>query len=123
MNETELVKHIGHHLDAQTEALDETTKSRLYDARRRALNHYHQGYQKQTLWTKIIVRIDFQRWRMRGVALASIVLVAAVTLPLWQSTQEQPFGAEDLEILAAVDSPEFYEDLEFYAWLAEQHAG
>jgi hypothetical protein len=53
---------------------------------------------------------------MGGLVAASLVLALAVTV--WLANPVVPGNnLEDLEILAAGESPEFYQDLDFYLWL------
>lgn len=53
---------------------------------------------------------------MGGMVAASLVFAVAMTV--WLANPVVPGGnLEDLEILAANENPEFYQDLDFYLWL------
>ncbi|KPK12268.1 MAG: hypothetical protein AMJ68_02840 [Acidithiobacillales bacterium SG8_45] len=50
--------------------------------------------------------------------MVAVTLVLAVAMTVWLANPVVPRGdLEDLEILAANESPEFYQDLDFYLWL------
>ena len=55
------------------------------------------------------------------IMIVSLVLLAVV---LWRVTPEQAQLAplfDDLELLAGSEEPAFYQDLDFYYWLEQQH--
>ena len=61
-------------------------------------------------------------WPAAGAALAATALLVVV---LWRwdgATPDQDLLQQDLEIMAAAEEWEFYQDLEFYQWLLE-HEG
>lgn len=94
-------------LDEHAERLDLRTQMRLAAAREAALNPRRaKPRPKPWLW---------------AVPLATAAGVAVLSLNLhWRATVP-PEGLllEDLEMLSASEPTEFYEDLEFYAWLPE----
>jgi hypothetical protein len=102
-------------LDEAAERLDAGTLERLAAARRQALDAARAargarapGGSRRWLWPAT------------AVAFASAT-VAAVALWLWFASPAAPLnGFEDLELLAAQEHPEFYQDLDFYVWLASQ---
>ena len=50
--------------------------------------------------------------------LVTATLVVGVATTLWVTNPAPPRqGMEDIELLASVESPEFYQDLDFYLWL------
>lgn len=106
-------------LKVAEQELDAATLSRLRAARARTLD-------------PITPRDDARAWRpawllpVGGFAAAGVVL--AVAGMLWFTTPSgngvSLSGIENLDLLTAVDNPEFYADLDFYRWLASQnHAG
>jgi hypothetical protein len=104
-------------LDEAAARLDDITLKQLGAARERALAAVKAGPRaarpRRIGWL----------WPL-GVAV-SASLVAAVGAWLWFASPEAhgPLalaGADDLELLATRDTPDFYADLEFYVWLASQ---
>ena len=97
-------------LDQSSDTLDGKTLSRLRQARTKALESpYKPNY--------------FSHWG--PVAAAASVSALAIGLWLYQPTQENHTmmaNLEDLELLAAQEDIEFYEDLDFYLWLESQES-
>jgi hypothetical protein len=86
------------------ERLDARTRSKLTQARNRALNEVRQGATRRWIWAPA-----------GGFAVAAVIAVGIV---LWPGRGPQPEAAiEDLEIAADSD---LLQDVEFYAWLDEQ---
>ncbi len=99
-------------LDDSAEILDGGVQSRLTQARFRALEQTS----KPSWWREWIPQ------PMPGLALAA-GLVLALVFTLNGPTQTQSGNnLEDLDLLAAADQLELYEDMEFYAWLAEENS-
>lgn len=97
-------------LQDSAECLDGKTRSRLTQARNAALDAVRQGERKNT-WVLPAA----------GVAAAAVL---AVTVSLSVANRTKPEVLEtamapvdELEIVTAEDSLEFYRDVEFYAWL------
>ena len=86
------------------ERLDAGTRSKLTQARNRALDEVKQGATRRWIWAPA-----------GGFAVAAVIAVGVV---LWPGRGPQPEAAvEDLEIAAESD---LLQDVEFYAWLDEQ---
>ena len=86
------------------ERLDARTRSKLTQARNRALDEVKQGATRRWIWAPA-----------GGFAVAAVIAVGIV---LWAGRGPQPEAAiEDLEIAADSD---LLQDVEFYAWLDEQ---
>ena len=100
--------------DRSTQEIDAATRSRLTQARVRALEELASG--KGFAWT----------WRASMVpAGAAAAAALAVWLVLMQSNggSEPPLQAgafDDLEMLLGEEEIEMIEELDFYAWLEEQ---
>jgi len=96
-------------LQESAEQLDGSTRSRLTQARHAALDALKQG--QGNLW----------RWLVPATgATAAAVLAIVVTFnPARHSTEAiAPIAqVDEMEIVTADDSLEFYRDVEFYAWL------
>ena len=90
------------------ERLDARTRSKLTQARNRALDEVRKGARRRWIWAPA-----------GGFALAAVVAVGVV---LWPGRTQVPSPAalEDLEIVADSDNLELLQDVEFYAWLDEQ---
>jgi hypothetical protein len=103
MNEEQLKQHIASSMEAVKDGIDVATQVRLNAIRHQAVFQPKRGF----------------RWLpMSG--LAASVLLAAVLV--WQfsrpvSQPQQDDWLSDVEMLAAEDDTEFYEDLEFLTWL------
>ena len=97
-------------LDASTQSLDAATLSRLNRARQAALG---QRQRKSRSW-----------WLpAAGLAASCALVLAAVVWFPQQRAGVAPAthaAAADAEVAAADDGIEFYQDLEFYAWLDAQ---
>lgn len=95
--------------DESVERLDARTRSKLTQARNRALDEVKKGARRRWIWAPA-----------GGFAVAAVLAVGVV---LWQDrTPQQPGAAaiEDLEIVADSENIELLQDVEFYAWLDEQ---
>ncbi len=108
-NDQAFVAFAKKQLDQSVEPLDSETVSRLRAMRYESLHSQPQGIP----WL----------WPASGLATACTAILALV---LWWSgpaengqLEEGPL-VEDLDLLAAADNFDLYEDLEFYSWLAEQ---
>ena len=113
-----LIRQVVAQLNAQQNELDGATLSRLNQGRQDALNEYD----RRSSWRG--------RWSISpatGLGTAA-VLTLALGLGWWQgpATNFQPTnsadmllaaGLVDLELLAAIDEPEMFADLDFYYWV------
>ena len=113
-------QNIQQSLDNSVEKLDVEISRRLRLARYQALEAYQE---KHTNWKPV-----------GGFALATMLLVA---IGVWQFAGNQSIeqlnerdtviaqNIDDLELIAATDSLQFYQDLDFYQWLdaVEDNAG
>ena len=98
--------------DASVGALDAATKSRLTQARVRALDELPGSLRKR--WSP--------RWLVPAGAAAAVALAAwLVLVPRPQPEEPMQIAAlGDLELLLAEEDLELIEELDFYAWLEEQ---
>jgi hypothetical protein len=100
-------------LRESAEQLDGATSSRLTQARHAALAAVEQRQNKARYWLLPAT----------GVAAATVIAVA-LTNHLAPETQQMTatvadaVSIDDMEIVTADDSLEFYRDVDFYAWLA-----
>lgn len=97
-------------MDQGAENLGSQTERQLEDIRRRALDAAAERRWRFSLST---------RWIMAG-GFATAAL-AGVALFFWLSASPGDFPAgplEDLEIIASKERVDFYQNLEFYRWLA-----
>jgi len=99
--------------DESVAALDGETRSKLTQARYRALEELKP--RRQTLWSRALVPVG------------AAAVVATLTVMLWQgqilSVDDGNFdvaAVTDLEILLSEEELDMIEELEFYAWLEEQ---
>ncbi len=99
--------------DQSVAGIDGHTRSKLAQARNRALEHADS--KRGSVWW------SGSSWVPAGAVAASVLAAWLV----WQGVAIQPQGVDlaalsDLEILLAEDELEMLEELEFYAWLEEQ---
>ncbi|MFV1998399.1 MAG: hypothetical protein ACC641_10355 [Acidiferrobacterales bacterium] len=95
-------------LDERIDELDDNVIARLRAARLRA--------------TDIATRKNERpAWIKPVGGLVAATLVVGVATSLWMTNPSVPkYSIEDMDILASAESPEFYQDLEFYLWLEER---
>ncbi|BAU49356.1 hypothetical protein SVA_2808 [Sulfurifustis variabilis] len=103
-------------LDGAARNLDAQTLTRLRHARAEAWRRAEEANRDRTpgraAW-----------WLPVGAVAAGLALGVAVALWMAQPRHLPVLAAEDLELLAAGEGPEFYADLEFYQWVALHEAG
>jgi hypothetical protein len=107
-DENFFLKQVKSSLDRGEENIDAGTLSRLHRIRQEAI------YTEKQEKSGVLNWLPFP-------ALATAAVVLLTVFLVFTGEQEQvPNGNfEDLEILAS-NNLEFYEDLDFYAWLAEE---
>jgi len=109
--EKQFVDNVKKALDLGADNLDAGTQSKLTRIRHRALDA---GERKG---------FDIRQWFTVPVAgwATACLIVIGLTVYLQQSDGTPP-PLEDIDLLAAEDNLEFYDGLEFYAWLAEENS-
>lgn len=103
MSDEKWVERITAHLDASTEQLDGATRSRLTQARHRALESRRQ---QRWLWPAV-----------GGAVAASLVVVM-----VWRGqpvAEQESLAALDFELLNEGESFELMQEVEFLQWLEE----
>ena len=110
-HESVFVEKVRRTLDDSVENLDAKTLSQLTEARHRALEELESkpSLLQRPFW-----------FSLAGLATATVVVVLAIFLARNPSGSEYYSAIEDVEILVASENPEFFADMEFYAWLAEE---
>jgi hypothetical protein len=91
--------------DESVERLDGHTRSRLTQARNRAVDELRNGAVRR-------------RW-LRGPAGFAAAMVVGAAVMLWAGVSRTPApgAVEDLAIVADTDDLDLLQDVEFYAWL------
>lgn len=108
--EREILELVRGALDGSVSELDSRTTERLRRIRLAAIEHAETGKQR---WFAV------HRWVTAGGIAAFAALVLAVSLWVSVPRQIQPPGqVDDIEILAAKEHLDIYEDMDFYRWLA-----
>jgi hypothetical protein len=107
--EKQFIDNVKKALDLGAENLDPGTQAKLTRMRHKALDA---GERKG---------FDIRQWFTLPVVGWATACVLALGLTIYM---KQPNGTlpplEDIDLLAAEDNLEFYDGLEFYAWLAEE---
>ena len=109
-HESVLLDRVRRTLDDSVDNLDAQTLSRLTQARHRAL--------EKAKGRPYLHRHPFGL-SMAGLVTAAAVVLIALFLARDPSGPQVYSGIEDVEILATSENPDFFAELEFYAWLAE----
>lgn len=113
--EKDFIRSVVSGLDEESDRLSPALVRRLHDARMSALDAPRTG------WFRIPIA---PRWVTAGGLASVAVLVAAVSIWLGGSHNGlQVKSPDEFEIAAAQEQLEFYEDLDFYRWLADQPGG
>jgi hypothetical protein len=119
-SDEEFLNRIKQRLDNTAEQLDELTLARLGAARRRAVEagsrceKFHFGDILALGRTAKVVLV------MAGLLLvASILLIKSIQPPVQEHLQALPL-IEDMELLGAAEALEFYQNMDFYLWVADE---
>lgn len=104
--EGEFEQRIRAKLDADLETLDPVIAQRLQRARRQALSAARPA--STPFWQPAI-----------GFAVAALLVLTVAIRPGMQPETPSPAALTDLELIAADDSLQLFEELDFYEWLAE----
>lgn len=110
-HERVFVDRVRRTLDDSVDNLDARTLTQLTQARHRALEEAK---------SKPYIRRRPFLFSMAGLVTATVVVALAIFLVRNPIRPEYYSAIEDVEILAASENPEFFADMEFYAWLAEE---
>jgi len=111
MNDKEFLQKLKSRLDEDTESLDAETLSRLNRSRQAALAQLD----KKKPWFKMPVWIPATGGLATVMLLTSVMLFKAEEIAITVDSD-----TVEMEIIAAQDSFELYEQLDFYLWLAEE---
>jgi len=104
------LEKIKQDLEQSSEQLDSETRTRLLTARRKALEALPE---RPSSWLT-------NWWQPAGAV--AMVAAAVFAVILWQGRlgpDAELIQSTDMELIAASDNLNFYEELEFYQWLDE----
>jgi hypothetical protein len=88
--------------------LDASTRSKLAQARNRALDEVRTGVQRRWIWAPA-----------GGLAAAAVVAVALWSGGLRLGGETDAPSLEDIDIVADAENLEMLQDVEFYTWLED----
>ncbi len=108
LSEQELVTQIREALDDSVERIDAETRHKINAARQKAL-----AQQKQSTFFAL-------RWGTAGIATALSIFIAILIIKTQLPGSIEEEDIEAIELMAAQDTFDMYEELEFYTWLAEE---
>ena len=110
-SESEFVEKVRQELDRSVTNLDPGITARLGQSRRKALRR-----DGETRWSWLK-----PHRLLPAAAVAAAMILVAVLLDLGKPPSSHLIsGIEDVEILASGDNPDFFQELDFYHWLAEE---
>lgn len=112
-SEQDFVAQISEALDASVDRIDADMQQKLNAARRHALSQQKQKVFLASSWNKAIF----------ATALSILVAVLVVKTQFPSSTEQgliEEESIEALELIAAQDALDMYEELEFYSWLVDE---
>jgi hypothetical protein len=116
--EAEFLSRIQQQLDQSCDRLDARTVSRLNTIRHAALEHKQKRF--SPLWLSFggMVTATFLVFSLN---LTTLQLPGSAGLPVGMPVNgtEEAATLEDIEILTTTEELDFYEEYEFYQWLAE----
>ena len=119
-SDEEFLSEVKQQLQKSSDELDELTLAKLGAARRRAV----EAASRSAVFRLGNV-LSLGRGGMAILMLAGVLLIASVVLlktaypPVQQ--QLQPITLlEDMELLGAAEELEFYQELDFYLWVADE---
>ena len=110
-SDAEFIEKVRNELDRSVADLDAGVAVRLRRARRLALA---KGRQFRT------VRRKPKRWLPAAAFAAAAFLLAVVFVFREPPASHPTTGIEDVEILASTENPDFFRELDFFFWLAEE---
>ena len=105
-HESELEHKARALFEDSVERLDARTRSRLTQARNRALDEMSKGVVRRWIWAPA-----------GGIALAAIVAVVLSWGGLRSGADSGAVALEDIDIVADSENLEMLQDVEFYMWL------
>ena len=105
----EFIKQSKKLLDNSIANLDADTEQHLRLARQQAVHAYEARSASS----------NFAKYYL-STAIAASLFVAVLITTLWSGSAQMPNELEDIEMLVTNENFEFYENLDFYSWLAEQ---
>lgn len=97
-------------LDESVDNLDENSLRRLHIARQNSLKHARE----KRSWVKL-----YWKPMTAGLVAASLIAVISINVIMQSPELEQNYF-EDLELVAASEDLDFFQELDFYDWLTEQ---
>ena len=125
-DQDKFIKQVRQQLDQEVDGLDGEPLSRLRQARAKALEA---GEEKAFHWFGL---------GMMGRGAAAFASVAALAVAVWvgaptvndpellaglADAPSESYVLDDIELLAANEELDFYDDVEFYYWIETQDAG
>ena len=108
LSEEKLVSHVREALDDSVNRIDAETSQRIIAARQQALAKAPRKFAFPKLLT--------------AAATAFSILLVVVIVNFQLNKPLETEGVEAMELIAAQDTFELYEELEFYTWLLEEDA-
>jgi hypothetical protein len=116
--EEEFLERIKQRLDESAEQTDELTLARLGAARRRAVEA---GSRRHGIWplSDVLAAGRGRRYTWLVGAFLLVLLVAIWRLQM-NAAPPQTLLFDDMELLGAAEELEFYQELDFFIWAADE---
>lgn len=126
VTDEQVIAEVTDHLDQSVDALTPDVRQRLHTARKQALAQVERARHATTVGRAPTARLNWQNlWRPLA-PIATAAAFATVIFYINVATTGPGIGPnweQDADLLFSNDDFELYEDLEFYAWLAEVENG
>lgn len=123
-NETVFLDSIKAQLDHSVDDLDDLTRMRLRRIRQQALQQVNTSVAPRTPVLVAREHAMREQWWMPAASVAAMVMISVLVFTLNRKmpghNEDMTTALQDMPILSAEQSPEFYQNLDFYQWLETQ---
>ncbi len=122
LEQDKFISKLKQQLDQSAENVSPEVGRRLQQARQQALRIPRKRWFFAGLLSRILAPNRKRRYRIAWAgSLAAVFVAAAIYIALVPGLNDH-LEVDALEVLAAEDSLEFYDELAFYEWLAKENA-
>ena len=116
--EEDFLADVKRRLDASADHIDELTRARLGAARRRAVEAGSRSRGWRLGDVRVAARGAQLAWLAGGFLLLLVLVIPQLQTP--PAATQTVHLLDDMELLGASEDLEFYQDLDFYIWVADE---